>query len=447
MDSAHGLRLCQVFRRQDVVAVIRGELEKIRWQILTGAEQAPDPWSPDFFEAVRQELLQRTRPSLVGVINATGIILHTNLGRAPLASEAFAAIKAAAQGYCNLEIDLEEGGRGSRYSHVEEILCRLTGAEAAIVVNNCAAAVLLSLTALAKGSEVVVSRGELIEIGGSFRMPDVIAQSGARMVEVGTTNKTRITDYENAINEHTRVILKSHSSNYRIIGFCAAAQRNELAGLANEKGLTFMEDLGSGTLVDLRRYGLPHEPTVQECLRAGAHVLTFSGDKLLGGPQAGLIVGRQKEIAELKKHALLRAMRIDKLSLAALEATLRLYELPTPPEQHIPVLRMLAANKAAIGRRTRRLAKALRTMPEVTCRIEDDVSLAGGGSLPEAELPTQVLAIRVSGYSASRLSTKLRCGNPALVGRIVDDSFVIDLRTVTPAEAREIPALIHAAIV
>jgi L-seryl-tRNA(Ser) seleniumtransferase len=446
MECEQARHLCQSFRREDTVAVVRAELEKVRRHILSGGKSLPDFFAPAFFETVQRKLVRQSERHLTRLINATGVALHTNLGRAPLAPEALAAIQEVAAGYCNLEFDLERGKRGSRYEHVEETLCRLTGAEAALVVNNCASAVLLCLMALGNGGEVLVSRGELIEIGGSFRMPDVIAQSGARLVEVGTTNKTRLSDYERAVGEHTRVILKSHPSNYRIVGFAASPERRDLAQLAQARNLVFIEDLGSGTLVDLRRYGLPHEPTVQECLRAGDHIVTFSGDKLLGGPQAGIIVGRSREIAVLKKHPLLRALRIDKLSLAALEATLRLYESPLPPEQRIPVLRMLAENKLQIARRARKLVRELRQIAGVTCLTGDGLSLAGGGSLPETELPTCIVKIKVQGCSANELAARLRQQRPALIGRIADDCFVIDLRTVTPREAREITPLVAGAI-
>jgi len=446
LESAPARQLCGHYRRDDVAAAVRAELEQARRRLRQGEGGLPDFFSDAFFAPVRQRLAQRHAPALVRVINATGVVLHTNLGRAPLAAEALVAVGAAAAGYCNLEFNLEQGTRGSRYAHVEQLLCRLTGAEAALVVNNCAAAVLLSLMALADGGEVLVSRGELIEIGGAFRMPEVIAQSGARLVEVGATNKTRVADYARAIGEHTRLILKSHPSNYRIVGFSAAPQRRELAQLAHERGLLFIEDLGSGTLVDLRRYGLPYEPTVQECVRAGADLVMFSGDKLLGGPQAGIVLGRAAVLARLKTHPLLRALRIDKLSLAALEATLRLYESPLPPEQRVPALRMLAEPATVLRRRAARIARGLRALPGVQCWTESEASLAGGGSLPETGLPTWVVKLRVAGHSPDSLARRLRCRRPALIARIGDDCLILDPRTVTPPEAREIVQLVAGAL-
>jgi L-seryl-tRNA(Ser) seleniumtransferase len=439
--------LYEDFRRERIADAIRLVLDELRHQILSGSV----PMDAAFCEAALaskvSKLLQgRSAPRLARVINATGVALHTNLGRAPLAQTAVSALQDVAEGYCNLEFNLDSGKRGSRYDHVEELLCRLTGAQAALVVNNCAAAVLLTLMALAEQGEVLVSRGELVEIGGSFRMSEVIAQSGARLVEVGATNKTAIRDYECAITERTRMILKSHPSNYRITGFTAQPARSELSRLARQHKLVYAEDLGSGTLVDLRRYGLPHEPTVQECVRAGTQVVTFSGDKLLGGPQAGIIVGCEEEIERMKRHPLVRALRIDKLSLAALEATLCLYEQPVPPEDLIPVLGMLAKKKEALRRRANALARKLRCIPGLACRVEEGISLAGGGSLPEAGLPTCTVKIKDACLNAEHLTHRLRRQQPALVGRIVDDWFVMDLRTVTPEEVRLIPGLVHGAV-
>jgi L-seryl-tRNA(Ser) seleniumtransferase len=295
--------------------------------------------------------------------------------------------------------------------------------------------VLLALSALARGGEVIVSRGELIEIGGSFRMPDVIAQSGATLVEVGTTNKTRIEDYERAIGPQTRLILRSHPSNYRIVGFTAQPARTELAALARRHGVPLLEDLGSGTLVDLRRFGLPAEPTVQTCVRDGGGLVAFSGDKLLGGPQAGLVVGPAELVQQLRQHPLARALRIDKLSLAALEATLRLYDGAAPPEQSIPALRMLAAPQAGITRAARRLVRRLRERaPQLVCTLRAGESLAGGGSLPEAVLPTTLVMLDHPRLPPQELARRLRAGTPAVVGRMVAERYALDLRTVAAAE-------------
>ncbi|MGN6702600.1 MAG: L-seryl-tRNA(Sec) selenium transferase [Burkholderiaceae bacterium] len=447
METPHAQALCCAFRREDAVVAIRREIAGVRRGLLAGKATLPDFLSAEFFTPVRESLVRQQRASLGRVINATGVVLHTNLGRAPLAPEALDAIDAAAAGYANLEFDLDSGERGTRYAHVEALLCRLTGAEAALVVNNCAAAVLLALMALAAPGEVIVSRGELIEIGGAFRMPEVIAQSGARLVEVGTTNKTRLADYANAIGPDTRMILKSHPSNYRIVGFAAQPERRALGELARERGLAFVEDLGSGTLVDLRRFGLPHEPTVQECVAEGGAggLVTFSGDKLLGGPQAGIVVGGAAEMARLKAHPLLRALRIDKLSLAALEATLRLYEAPEPAECSVPALRMLAEERPSIARRARRLAKRLSALPGVRCATRDGTSLVGGGSLPGTGVPTCLVTLEVArdgaALSADDLARRLRAQRPAVIGRIVDDRVALDLRTVA---ARDLPDIVRA---
>jgi L-seryl-tRNA(Ser) seleniumtransferase len=434
------------YRREHIVDAMRQELDALRRRIRAGAARAFD--EQRFFRAVRAALENAHRSRLARVINATGVVLHTNLGRAPLAAEALAAIIDTASGYCNLEFDLDSGERGSRDALVEDRLCRLCGAEAALVVNNGAAAVLLALMAFAAGGEVVVSRGELIEIGGSFRMPEVIAQSGARLVEVGATNKTRIDDYRRAISANTRMLLASHPSNYRIIGFAAQPQRQQLAQLARERGLLFMEDLGSGALVDLEAFGLPHEPTVAQTLRAGADLVSFSGDKLLGGPQAGILAGRSDIIDALKRHPLLRALRPDKLSLAALEATLALYEAPAPPQERLPLLRMLAQQPGQVARRARRLARMLkdRRIAGLEVALVADQALVGGGSLPGVSLPTTTLRLLAAGIPAQELARRLRQSRPAVVGRIKDGCCIIDLRTVSDAEVSEIAGVVAAAL-
>jgi L-seryl-tRNA(Ser) seleniumtransferase len=443
LELPQAAALCHRFRREHTVEAVRQELAQLRERMLAGVAAGADAGSPAFFEAVEQRLRAQCAGGLRRVVNATGVVLHTNLGRAPLAPEALAAITELAGGYCNLEYALEAGSRGSRHDHVEALLRGLTGAQAALVVNNCAAAVLLALTALARDGEVIVSRGELIEIGGSFRMPDVIAQSGAALVEVGTTNKTRLEDYERAIGPRTRLILRSHPSNYRVVGFTEQPTRVELAALARRHQLPLLEDLGSGTLVDLRRFGLPAEPTVQTCVREGGGLVAFSGDKLLGGPQAGVVLGPAALVQALRAHPLQRALRIDKLSLAALEATLRLYDDSAPPESRIPALRMLAQAPAEIARRARLLMRRLRRdLPDVECSVVAGESLAGGGSLPEALLPTTLVLVSTPSLSATELARRLRAGTPALVGRIVADRFAIDLRTVAAPEV----ALVVAAL-
>ena len=441
--SKQGAALCAEYSRSEVVAVMRSHLTRLRERLKNGGDDLPDLASDDYAMLLRAELLDRRTSSLKPVINATGIVIHTNLGRAPLADEAIDAVTSVARGYSNLEYDLGTGERGSRNSHVAALLRELTGAEAALVVNNGAAAVLLALRAHA--GEVVVSRGELIEIGGSFRMPDVIAQSGARMVEVGTTNRTTLRDYAEAITPATRVLLMSHPSNYRVVGFTARPETRELAALAKQHGLTLIHDLGSGSLVPLAELGTA-EPTVAQCLRAGADLVTFSGDKLLGGPQAGIVVGRAPLVEALRRHAFARACRIDKLSLAALAATLALYRPPYEPRDCVPVLRMLTESKASIARRAARVAKAIAKLPGVAASLADDVSYAGGGSLPMSELPSKVVRVSVRGLTAERVAAKLRAARPPVITRIANDAVTLDLRTVPSRDTRALLAAVRAAL-
>lgn len=386
-----------------------------------------------------QRVLDRTqelaRPSLRPVINATGVVLHTNLGRAPLAAAARRAMAAAAA-YGNLEFDLESGHRGSRYVHLVDLLKRLTGAPAAMVVNNNAAGVFLALRSLAAGREVIISRGELVEIGGSFRVPEVMAESGARLREVGTTNKTRIRDYEAALTPETALILRVHQSNFRQIGFTAAASRTELVDLGRRQGLPVMEDLGSGVLVDLTSRGLPPEPTVQECLREGIDLVTFSGDKLLGGPQAGLIVGRVDLIERLRQHPLTRALRVDKVTLAGLSATLALYLDPEAAWREVPTLKLLSLSREELRQRSTELGDRLRPLlpKAVESEVEDDVSAAGGGSLPAYQLPSAVLAVRHPTCSPLDLQAELRHGDLPVIARVGRERLLIDLRTVLAEE-------------
>ena len=365
------------------------------------------------------------------VINATGVVLHTNLGRAPLSREALEAIERVASDYCNLEYDLITGMRGQRGTGLESMLREMLGCEAAAVVNNCAAAVFLTLNTLAEGGEVLISRGELIEIGGSFRIPDVIAKSGARIREVGTTNRTRRSDYEQAINEQTRVILRAHPSNYRIIGFTERPTLEDLAHLARERSLPLFEDLGSGSLVDLTACGVRDEPTVGYSLAAGVSVVTFSGDKLLGGPQAGIILGEASIINRLKRNPLMRALRVDKLTFAALEATIAAYASGRAMET-VPVLAALSATKETLARRARAfLRRAKRLHENWQWRLMDGSSVAGGGSAPQIQLPTTLITLTSAQTSAAELEEKLRRHTPPIIARIIDDQLTIDLRTVT----------------
>jgi L-seryl-tRNA(Ser) seleniumtransferase len=370
------------------------------------------------------------------VVNATGVVLHTNLGRAPLGRAALERLHVVGARYSNLELDVPTKARGSRYAHVDALLVRLSGAEASLVVNNNAAAVLLALESLARGREVVVSRGELIEIGGSFRIPDIMARSGARLIEVGTTNRTRLADYRAALGPATALLLKVHPSNYRVVGFTAEVSTAELAALGREREIPLMEDLGSGSFVDLRPYGLAGEPTVPETVAAGADLVTFSGDKLLGGPQAGLVVGRRVLVERLRANPLNRALRIDKLTLAALEGTLRVLEDPAAAVRELPALRMLAEPAATIRRRAERcLRRVPRTLrAALGARITAGRSQVGGGALPTVELATAVLALGTPDHPAAALEARLRADRPPVVGRVAGDRLLLDFRTVMDDE-------------
>ncbi len=424
----------ETYSHELVVTAIRQVLDDTRQAILKGACCPP---LPKLISAVQDHLLSYLRPTLRPVINATGVIIHTNLGRTPLSLEARAAMEAAARGYSNLEYDLVAGRRGSRYVHAEELLCQLTGAEAALVVNNNAAAVLLLLTALAQGRQVVISRSQLIEIGGGFRIPDVMRQSGAHLVEVGTTNRTHLRDYEEAIGPETALLMRAHHSNFKLIGFTHEVGLDELVELAAQHGLTVVDDLGSGTLLDTALYGLAHEPTIQESVAQGANLVSFSGDKLLGGPQAGLIVGQEELVVRLKSHPLTRALRVDKTTIAALNATLRHY-LEGKAAQKIPVWRMIAASLESIEDRARGWAEQLGG------KVVDGHSTVGGGSLPGESLPTKLVALQVA--SPDALARRLREEEPAVVGRIEDDRFLLDPRTVSEEEEEMLIAAVRSAL-
>ena len=445
-----------------VMEAVRDGLDEVRERVLAGAE-CPPP------EEIERALLARlgdaARGSLRRVINATGVVIHTNLGRAPLSEDALAAMREVGAGYSNLEYDLEAGERGDRYGHAAAALCRLTGAEAAVVVNNNAASVLVALAALCWGDppaqdrragppppahapepagppEVVISRGQLIEIGGGFRIPDVLRRSGAALVEVGTTNRTYLRDYEAAITDRTRLLLSVHRSNFKLSGFVHDAALEELVELGRRRGLWVLDDLGSGTLLPTARYGLGHEPPVQERVAAGADLVCFSGDKLLGGPQAGILVGRREAVERVKKHPLLRALRVDKVTLAGLSATLAHYERGEA-ERKVPVWRAIAQSGEALERRARGWLAALGgAAPGASVRAS--ASAVGGGSLPEVTLPTRVLALPSS--APDELLARLRRGDPPLVGRIEEGAVVLDPRTVGPGEDEALLATVRAAV-
>src|SRR5574341_157784 len=384
-----------------VVEACRDALDAARKTILAGAD-APMPAL--LVDEITARIERAVRPSLLPVINATGVIIHTNLGRAPLSEDTLAAMRAAAQGYSNLEYDLDAGERGSRHAHAESIITRLTGAQAALVVNNNAAAVMLTLAAFAKDRDVIISRGQLVEIGGGFRVPDVLRQSGARLVEVGTTNRTYIQDYARALTDQTAILLRVHHSNFRMIGFTEEASLAELVALACERGIIVADDLGSGALLDTGAYGLAHEPMPQESLAAGAALVSFSGDKLLGGPQAGIILGTKDAVDKLKHHPMTRALRVDKVTLAGLQATL-LHYLKNEAVKKIPVWMMIAAKRDDLDARARKWAERLQAV-RLDASVIDAESTVGGGSLPGETLPTRALALQVA--SPDEFAARLR---------------------------------------
>ena len=424
------------------VAAARDAIEHRRRAILNGDGGPADDGAPDeaALAAGAAESMRRAQQStLVPVINATGVVLHTNLGRAPLAFEALEAIDSVASGYSNLEYELDQGVRGGRLAHVEGLLCELTGAEAAIAVNNNAAGVLLALAGLARGREVVISRGQLIEIGGSFRIPEILSQSGAALREVGTTNRTQRADYEQAIGPETGALMRVHASNFRTVGFTEEVAIGELVGLGRKHGVPVIDDLGSGHLArrdDPLGALLDDEPAARDSVAAGAELVCFSGDKLLGGPQAGLVVGQRDAITQLRAHPLARAVRIDKLALAALDATLRLHRDPARAVRDIPVLHMLAASEEELSARVERLRAAIvERLPEAAdVRIARAAGRAGGGSLPLLELDGPVLALTPRAGGVERLSARLRTGDPPIVARVRDDAVLLDPRTISEVE-------------
>ncbi|OGN98169.1 MAG: L-seryl-tRNA(Sec) selenium transferase [Chloroflexi bacterium RBG_13_51_18] len=409
-----------------LVSVIREQLEAERANIAGSKAGAS---LDEIAKTALNRLEAMLKPSLRRVINAAGVILHTNLGRAPMSREALAAMEEAGRGYTNLEIDMESGGRGSRHVHVESLLCRLTGAGAAIVVNNNAAAVLLGLTALARRKKVIVSRGQAVEIGGGFRIPDVLRQSGAKLIEVGTTNCTYAQDFEQAIDEQTAALMRVHSSNFRLVGFTSEVTLEELVEIEKRHNLMVFDDLGSGSLLDTAAFGLAPEPMVQQSVKAGATLTFFSGDKLLGGPQAGIIVGEKQYIDKLKKHPLARAMRIDKTRLAGLAVTL-IHYLKGEATLKIPVWQMIAAPLQGIEKRAQTWAKALGD----DAKVVDGETMIGGGSLPGGSLPTKLVAIGGGSKKVQSVSRKLRLREVPVIGRIDKDVLLLDPRTVQPQE-------------
>jgi len=414
------------------VAAARRAVDELRARILEGGEAPAGARAlEDAALSLALEHAEKlSAPNLVPVVNATGVVVHTNLGRSPLAPEVADRVAAIARGYSNLEFDLAAGKRGSRTSLVEGLLCELTGAEAALAVNNNAGAVLLALAAVARGREVIVSRGELVEIGGSFRIPDVMAQSGAVLQEVGTTNRTHPADYERAINENTGLLLKAHTSNFAVVGFTRSLSLEELVGLGKKHHVPVMEDLGSGTLIDFSRFGLTREPTVTDSVAAGADIVTFSGDKMLGGPQAGVILGKKPLLDRIKAHPLARALRLDKMTLAALEGTLRLYRDPAAAVKSIPTLARITEPEQSVKKRAQRLSRLLRKAPGVAARVVPAKSKVGGGALPLQEIPSFAVELSVPGLSANQVEEAMRAFDTPVIGRIEEDRFLLDLRTV-----------------
>ena len=413
-----------VYRRDWIVELVRRCLDELRVEVRAGAD-APDTQSVAC--SVSRVVEEIITPVPRRVINATGVVIHTNLGRAPLSHAATHAATQAALGYSDLEMDINTGRRGSRQAHLQALLRELTGAEAALVVNNNASAVLLGLSALAAGKEVIVSRAEAIEIGGGFRIPDVLRQSGAVLVDVGTTNRTYVRDYADAINENTGALVKAHASNFRVEGFTAAVSSEELVELGNKRGVPVLNDVGSGCLLDCEKYGLAHEPTPQESAAAGVGLTFFSGDKLLGGPQAGIIVGKRDLVQQLERHPLARAFRIDKMSLAGLITTLTHY-LKHEAEQEIPIWRMISASEQSVRARAESWVSRL----EASAEVVGTRSAVGGGSLPGETLPTWALALKTG--SADLLMGRLRQSDPPIIGRVEADRVLLDPRTVLPEE-------------
>ncbi len=440
--------LCRSWPRELVVEWTREAVEEVRAEIHRGARL---PTGEDgkiesklMAERVKRRALMTLSPSLKRVVNATGVVIHTNLGRSPLSSELMGAMKDVLGAYSNLEYDLAKGERGSRHVHLTSLIRRVTGAESGLVVNNNAAAVLVVLNTLARGREVVISRGELIEIGGSFRMPDIISRGGAMLREVGTTNRTRVSDYASAITEETALILKVHTSNYRMTGFTEEADLADLVRLGRDRGVPVMMDLGSGLLIDLEKQGLPGEKPVRHFVDTGADVVTFSADKLLGGPQAGFIVGRADVIEDVKRNPLVRALRVGKTTLASLQAMLSNYLSPDEAAKKIPTLALLLRRPESIRRSAKNLADRIsRELPHARVEVSRDQALAGGGSLPAQPLPTYVVSIEIPGMEAEDVSAGMRNAPVPVIGRMRSGRFCLDCRTILAGDASHIIAALE----
>ncbi|MCX5717084.1 MAG: L-seryl-tRNA(Sec) selenium transferase [Nitrospirae bacterium] len=445
LKSNDGVKWCRTYPRKYVLQAIRDVIDMRRKEILelSSSDVSIEEISGD----IEMKIEKLSAFSLQPVINATGIVIHTNLGRSVLSEKILDNVRKIAESYSNLEYNLEAGRRGKRYAHITRILREITDAEDALIVNNNAAAVLLCLSALAKGKEVIVSRGELVEIGGSFRVPDIMSLSGVVLREVGTTNKTHLDDYKNAINESTALILKVHQSNYRISGFTEEVPVADLKKLSEKYHIPVMYDLGSGCMIDLKPYGIYSEPSVQEIVKSGVDIVTFSGDKLLGGPQGGVIIGKKEYIEKLQKNPLTRAIRVDKLTLAAFEATLMEYLDEDKAVKNIPTLKMLLQKPERIKERAKKIARLLkRKVKAAKIEITEDTSKSGGGSLPEIEFPTYGVLVSPENISVNDLEEKLRKGAPVIVARIKDDALLLDARTIREDEIGILVKGVHAAL-
>ncbi|MCP4775389.1 MAG: L-seryl-tRNA(Sec) selenium transferase [Planctomycetaceae bacterium] len=435
LESPQLKQMVETVNHSVVVDGVRSFLDDLREQVSTESGEVSIPTPSEIADKIANWLKTEEKPYLRPVINGTGIILHTGLGRAPLAKSAIESVQSISEGYASVEVDVRTGERGQRIKSVEKLLCELTGAEAAAVVNNNAAATMLALSAMAAGQEVIVSRGQLIEIGGSYRLPDVMECSGAKLREVGTTNKTHLFDYQRAINEETGALLKVHPSNFEVVGFTKTVSTKEMVTLAAEHGLPVIDDVGSGALIDFSEFGLMDEPVVSQSIKDGADVVLFSGDKLIGGPQCGIIIGKKKYIDTILSNPLMRAMRVDKMTLAALSATLRIYRDEDRARTEIPILRMLSMPKENLKLRAEKVVAQLSHLAELeTCEAVEADSMLGGGSLPTQKLSTWCVALTPKTHSVDSLSAGLRNSEPSVIGRVQKERYYLDMRTVQPSQ-------------
>ncbi len=442
LDAEPLKRLVDSVNHHVVANGVRNFLDNVRSQMSATAEEMNVPTPSEMAQKIADWLTSERTPNLRSVINGTGIILHTGLGRAPLAKSAIEAVADLSDGYCSVEIDLETGERGQRIKAVERLLCELTGCEAATIVNNNAAATMIALSAMAKGKEVIVSRGQLIEIGGSYRLPNVMECSGAKLREVGTTNKTRIGDYEEAINEETGAMMLVHPSNYAIVGFSETPGIKDLVQLGRKSGLPVIDDIGSGALLNFGRFGMNDEPMVADSIAAGSDLILFSGDKLVGGPQCGIIIGKKKHVNRILKNPLMRAMRVGKMTLAALAATLEIYLQPETAEQEIPILRMLSTPIENLEMRGNKLCGQLGHLPFIeSISMVPSQAMLGGGSLPAQTIESRAVEVVPKGMTADELAGRLRAGSTAIMGRINKDNLYLDLRTVQPQDELNLVAV------